>query len=167
MFSQYHDNVHDSPHEPNNSKEKAMIGPEQEILIQLIKEAITFIAEELKQFWRSSREKSKNNKELAIDATERIGLSQELEETLMQQVKNWHDQTELELLKRDLETSLNNAKQYHIRWSLLKKKLPLAGPTEATTIEMNMEEAQSKEKEASEEIKMVIEKLANRKIIVD
>jgi hypothetical protein len=143
-------------------KEISMIFPEQQIAMQILKEAFSFIADELKQRWKSKREKSQSETPSKDEAD--LGISESLQSTLVKQLESLHDESQLKMLSDNLKTAMLMAEKYNKRWNKYRGQLPSAIDTVA--IEMQIDEAESNREKAVKEIKTILEKLSKEEIII-
>jgi DNA-binding NarL/FixJ family response regulator len=143
-------------------KEKTMISPEQQIAMQILKEAFSFIADELKQRWKSKGEKPQN--EMSVNNETNLGISESLQSALIKQVENLQDESHLKMINENLKTAIMMAEKYNKRWNKYRQQLPSAIDTAA--IEIQIDEAENNREKAIKEIKAVLEKLSNEEITV-
>jgi len=143
-------------------KEKTMVSPEQQIAMQILKEAFSFIADELKQRWKSKREKLQKEA-LSPDKTN-LGISEPLQSVLVKQLENLHDESQLKMLTDNLKTAMLMAEKYNKRWNKYREQLPSA--IDAVAIEMQIDEAESNREKAVKEIKTILEMLSKEEIII-
>jgi len=139
-----------------------MISPEQQIAMQILKEAFSFIADELKQRWKSRREKSQ--KETPSDNNANLGLSEPLQLTLMKKLENLTDKSQLKMLTDNLKTAIAMAEKYNKRWNKYREQLPSA--IDRVAVEMQVDEAENDREKAVKEIKTILEKISKEEIII-
>jgi hypothetical protein len=143
-------------------KDKTMTSPEQLIAIQILKEAFSFVADELKQRWKSRREKSQKGTPSSDSA--KLGVSEPLQLTLLKKLENLNDESQLRMLTEDLKTAIAMAEKYNKRWNKYREQLPSA--IDRVAIEMQVDDAEINREKAVTEIKTILEKFSKEEIII-
>lgn len=146
----------------DHRKDKTMISPEQQIAMQILKEAFSFIADELKQRWKSRREKSPEA--IPPDNSANLGLSESLQLTLIKRLENLNDESQLKMLTDNLKTAISMAEKYNKRWNKYREQLPSS--IDRVAVEMQVDEAENDRENAVKEIKTILEKLSKEEIVV-
>ena len=139
-----------------------MVSPEQQIAMQILKDAFSFVANELKQRWKSKRDKQKE--EITPNGSMDLGISDSLQIVLIRQLENLQDATKLKMLTNNLETAIQMAEKYNKRWNKYREQLPSA--IDSVAIEMQIEEAEGNREKAINEIKTIFETISKEEIIV-
>ena len=141
-----------------------MLTLEQQAAWQILQQAFSLVANELKQRWQLAREKEKPS---GTTQNEEIqpNVSESLQNTIKSELENMQDTTKLKMMTDNLDTAIKMAERYNHRRNKYRQQLPLA--VDPVPIEIQIEEAESERDKAIAEMKSIFEEIAKQEVIIN
>lgn len=142
----------------------SMFTPEQQAAWLILQKAFTLVSEELKQRWQFTREKTKST-ETSKNPEIQPSVSEALQANLMDQLKSIQNDTQLKMMRDNLETAINMAERYNHLRNKYRLRLPIA--MDSVPIEIQIEEAERERDKAIAEIKAIFEELTKEDVVIE